>query len=56
MKIKQAATLTINEYEDGTREALIMSRPDGNDIEEMLRAVMEIIDALIKAQAEKEKK
>jgi hypothetical protein len=56
MKIKQAATLTINEYEDGTKEALIMSHPDGNDIEEMLKAVMEIINALIKAQAEKEKK
>lgn len=54
-KVKQMASLTIMEYEDGTREAIIMSHPNGNIIEEMMVSIVELTNALIKDQAEKQK-
>ena len=54
--IKQSASLTINLYDGGTSEAVIMSHPDGNDIEEMLKSVIELVNTMIKAKIEERPK
>ena len=54
--IKQSASLTINLYEDGTSEAVIMSHPDGNDIEDMLKSVIGFVNVMIKAKIEERTK
>ena len=54
--IKNVASLTITLYEDGTSEAVIMSHPNGNDIEEMLKATLNLINATIKQELGKETK
>ena len=56
MKIKQSASLTINLYEDGTSEYVIMSHPDGNDIEEKLKSVIGLMNAMVKAKIEERPK
>jgi hypothetical protein len=54
MKVKNVASLTITLYDGGTSEAVIMSHPDGNDIEEILKATLTLINATIKQELGKE--
>jgi len=49
-KTEQTASLTLIKRTDGKIEAVLMSHPDGNDMEKMLDGIMQIINAIIAEQ------
>lgn len=47
--IQKMATLHVIEHDDGSIQAIITSHPDGNEIEEMLKATLDAMNMMIKA-------
>ena len=54
-KLKYMAVLTLLQYEDGTPQAIITSHPDGNDLELLLKSIIELINVGIQAELKKDK-
>ncbi len=54
-KIEQLATITLIKYEGEDLECVITSHPDGCELEECCKAVVETMSAMMKAAHDKKK-
>jgi hypothetical protein len=52
-RLEQMAVITLIRYKDGEQSCIITSHPDGCDMEQMAKLVIETMNAMIVAAKEK---